>query len=684
MFSTTGLFRSIPCPEGEACVIINCIFSHDLRPKDVEPKATTTASVKSTDTHDEKRRKISDSSKPLQVKAPPAAVLPPSVTSKDSAFKGPSVATRLETLTDRVQQKSQSKVLQTLKKTVSPPPLQNGAKPKVATTTTAPVKASMKPLIKESLNPRKIPYDPAGHSKRTLFLKHIHDALKRLNDEFMKGSHPDKEALSLSDEELIKAALDEEEATARGNSNVYANVIKNRLAAYKKMRTEDWVKHVLSTFPRANKSKPVAEFELLETGLPLDQEHLFLDHMISDQTPLAPHGYVPVPPTEEEMVEAQAAVAASLNFEVCDRCKSRFRVFPDRREEDGAFTTNGPCVHHPQRPVYPRREKTDAIKGARETVYGCCQEPLGTKGCTEFETHVFKINDAKRLGSVLPFIYTPENPNPAKAPNGKVPAAVTFDCEMGYTVCGFELMRLTAATWPQGDPLIDVLVRPQGAILDFNTRWSGITSEAYSSATPYGAQAELNSLLPPPPPGSEVPSVVAANNGGPLPIVDSPAAARDLLCSYITPSTPLIGHALENDLNVVRLCHPRIVDTVLLYPHPRGLPIRYGLKALTKQRLNRDIQMGGANGHDSLEDARASGELVRFAVKKKWEGLKAEGWTIESGLLMPPLPTDLPPLPPEETEPRVLGASAGVKRQRIQIPSGDAEESAAKRQNAGF
>jgi DNA polymerase III epsilon subunit-like protein len=251
---------------------------------------------------------------------------------------------------------------------------------------------------------------------------------------------------------------------------------------------------------------------------------------------------------------------------------------------------------------------------------------------------------------------------------------------MGYTVCGFELMRLTAVTWPEGDALIDVLVRPQGAILDFNTRFSGISPEAWNSAIPYnGTPNTLDSLLPPPPPGSEL-SSPAVNSTGPMPIVDSPAAARDLLCSYITPSTPLLGHALENDLNVVRLCHPRIIDTVVLFPHPRGLPIRYGLKMLTKTRLNRDIQMGGANGHDSLEDARATGELVRYAVKRRWVEMKREGWKLEDGRLMPPLPADIPPLPQGEEE-KVLGGSAGVKRQRIQIPGGEnGEAGLAKRQ----
>ena len=275
------------------------------------------------------------------------------------------------------------------------------------------------------------------------------------------------------------------------------------------------------------------------------------------------------------------------------------------------------------------------------------------------------------MASIVPFAWTPPNSKPAKGPRGRPARAVTFDCEMGYTVYGLELIRLTAVSWPQGDKLVDVLVRPKGTILDLNSRFSGVWPEAFVAAIPYD-------LAPVEPPGSERLDVTPKNNAPaaaavpPLPIVDSPEAARDLLCSFLTPETPLIGHALENDLNSVRLCHTCIIDTIVLYPHPRGLPIRYGLKMLTKKWLQRDIQMGGAMGHDSLEDARATGDLVRYKVGTVWKGLAKDGWTIQDNQLMPPLPTGLPPPPggdDETSQPRVLGSGAksGVKRQRIQV-----------------
>ncbi|KAG9690825.1 hypothetical protein KCU95_g7482, partial [Aureobasidium melanogenum] len=639
MFSTTGLFKGIPCPEGERCNIIHCIFSHELRPQ----------AVTVSDQGASKKRKLSEET---DTKAPVTAVtISAGNTTNRPATNG---FTTINPQRPATTASVPPKIPKTLQRPVSPPP-----KPPVASSKPIPTKSA----VKESLNPRMIPNDPAGHAKRTLFLKHLHTQMERLNDEVAKSSHAKKASLTMTSDELIRVALDEEEKTARENHKIYANVIKMRVAALKKMAVDEWIAHVIATI-RVDLQETQAKLPPpIDTGLPLDQEHIVLPHLITDQTNLAKHGYVPTPPSDEEIAEAKAGVTASLNYEVCDRCKSRFRVFEERREEDGALTTNGPCTYHWAKPFTPRREKTDAIKGPKEAIYPCCQEPQGTPGCTQCETHVFKVSEGKRLASILPFIYTPENPKPAKGPDGKSPNAVTFDCEMGYTVFGLELIRLTAVSWPEGHSLIDVLVRPQGTILDLNTRWSGVTPEMYSSAVPYEEKMAMDALLPPPPPGKAASLPLDSPANGPLPIVSGLAAARDLLCSFLTPNTPLIGHGIENDLNVTRLCHPTIIDTIILFLHPRGLPFRFGLKMLTKRHLGRDIQMGGASGHDSLEDARATGDLVRFAVGQRFKRLQREGWMLNDGVLMPPLPGGPPPM--EET--KALGAGSGVKRQRIEV-----------------
>jgi DNA polymerase III epsilon subunit-like protein len=66
------------------------------------------------------------------------------------------------------------------------------------------------------------------------------------------------------------------------------------------------------------------------------------------------------------------------------------------------------------------------------------------------------------------------------------------------------------------------------------------------------------------------------------------------------------------------LVHSLVVDTSTLYPHFFGLPYRRSLKSLAKSYLKRDIQTGT---HDSLEDARASLELVLCQVHHELKSL---------------------------------------------------------------
>jgi RNA exonuclease 1 len=309
-------------------------------------------------------------------------------------------------------------------------------------------------------------------------------------------------------------------------------------------------------------------------------------------------------------------VQTSAGFwEECDRCSTRFQVFPERREEDGALTTGGQCSHHWGKRIFPKRTKNAAPEPTR---LSCCNDIVGSPGCVTHDTHVFKISDPKRLSLVMPFVETPEND---KAPPH---TAVCFDCEMGYTTRGLELMRLTVVAWPMHKPIIDVLVRPIGHILDVNTRFSGITPEQFVNAKPYDPES---------------PKPVRKD----LRIVESPYAARDLFLSHVTRNTPVLGHALENDLNTIRLVHPTIIDTVLLYPTRQGLPYRHGLRMLAKMHLDEDIQQGGAAGHDSFEDAKTTGELIRFKIKEKWKIMKHDGWQIRDDGVYPPMPSGTPP-----------------------------------------
>lgn len=85
----------------------------------------------------------------------------------------------------------------------------------------------------------------------------------------------------------------------------------------------------------------------------------------------------------------------------------------------------------------------------------------------------------------------------------------------------------------------------------------------------------------------------------------------------MTPHTILVGHSLDSDLTALQITHPFIIDTSILFPHPRGPPIKSSLKYLANKYLNREIQKGhGSTGHNSIEDALACLDLVKLKCEK--------------------------------------------------------------------
>ena len=633
MFSSLGLFKQIQCPEQSHCSLSNCIFAHHS-PSTAQvandlPHNSSTSNSNHEDTlqndRPRKKRRIGDDGAAAEVDE---FVLDP--------LKDGPTAVRREGAAS-----TPSRLPWTASRDISPPPRRSSKAERTSHSSAPDSTKSASDLIKESkptvsiapakktaeeaLNPRMLNNPPAGHGVRMQLLHMIHEQMTRLNAEVSQSQDPSKSSLLLSPPEIILEALEEEEKVAKHNPAVYSNVIKLRIVKLRKMKLAEWKEERLKQIAKRAPVGPLTVVpsipKAIETGLTTSQEITFLSRIFAQQSRLSKFGYVPAAPSEEEVEEARKGVDAAQGWELCDRCKTRFQVFPGRRAEDGALTSGGRCTYHPAKPRRPQPTHR-ADKVSRDLIYACCSEDVGqSSGCTMASTHVFKISEPKRLGLIMPFKETPHNPQASDQKR-----AVAFDCEMGYTTMGLELIRLTATTWPTGEELLDVLVRPLGAVLDLNSRFSGVFPQDYIDALPWDSNEATNKNLP------------DTNGKTRLRLVDSPFAARALLFSLITPSTPLIGHALDNDLNATRIIHPSIVDTVLLYPHPRGLPLRFGLKVLMKKHLDRDIQTGGAQGHDSKEDARAAGDLVRLKIAEMWKAMRKEGWMVEGDEFRPPTP----------------------------------------------
>lgn len=636
MFTTLGLFGDVPCPQGEQCALLTCMFSHKSRSSRAADKRSSQNIVVP---DDESLGSQPVAKKPKLETARSAVASEPSSTSRNGSTSGAS-SKAPRTVGAKQQQRATSDIskLQSATRKVSPPPpsrkeprAQEDVSSRAAA---APYGQSLSRLPprkapKESLNPRMLTTKaPAAHGVRSAILKKLHSAMAALNDKLAEDKATTlKKCFVLNPDELITMALDEEEKTAKDCPNVYSNVIKLRIVKLTKMATEDWTKEVMAHLnTRYYHNKPIQlpqkETKPLDTGLSTREELALLTKLRTPMVGLEEFGYITKPPTASEINTARRGVIESKGWEKCDRCGARFQVFPGRRE-DGSLTSAGQCYYHSGRPVYPPRKQMSHITGSSEAYFPCCGESLGaSSGCTKASTHVFKVAEAKRLASILPFETTP-----AQAETEPLPP-VCVDCEMGYTTYGLELIRLTAVGWPEGRELLDVLVKPMGEVLDLNSRFSGVFPEHYATAQPYGTFTAN---------AHDSADGKADATPKPLQVVESPAAARALLFSLLQPDTPLIGHAIDNDLNACRIIHPTIIDTVLLYPHPRGrLPNRMSLKTLARKFLDRDIQTGGERGHDSKEDAIATGDLVRVKASETWKELKRKGWRIEQDTLVPP------------------------------------------------
>lgn len=96
--------------------------------------------------------------------------------------------------------------------------------------------------------------------------------------------------------------------------------------------------------------------------------------------------------------------------------------------------------------------------------------------------------------------------------------------------------------------------------------------------------------------------------------------AREELWRYVDSSTILIGHALENDLNTLRLIHPRIVDSGILAKKAIDVSWRsFGLALLCEELLGVGFREGRGQIHDCLEDVLATREVVLFCTRRREE-----------------------------------------------------------------
>ncbi|KAF8251314.1 hypothetical protein K440DRAFT_487289, partial [Wilcoxina mikolae CBS 423.85] len=242
------------------------------------------------------------------------------------------------------------------------------------------------------------------------------------------------------------------------------------------------------------------------------------------------------------------------------------------------------CTYHPgQRKPY-RIDKDRA--------YTCCGET--GRGCTSRPEHDYLPPDRWLVTKFQEYASTPACSHTRKRP------AVTLDCEMAGVVgnVGQVVVLLCAADYLTGETIINKLVQPTSRVVDWRTRVSGVTKQTMADAIACGEA------------------------------LAGWREAREELWKYVDEDTVLIGHSLQNDLDVLKVIHANVVDSAILARNAVNSGGRlWGLKGLCEELLGVDVQTNGMRGHDCLEDVMATREVVLCCTR---EPGKLQGWAEEA------------------------------------------------------
>jgi len=156
------------------------------------------------------------------------------------------------------------------------------------------------------------------------------------------------------------------------------------------------------------------------------------------------------------------------------------------------------------------------------------------------------------------------------------------DCEMCLTSAGMELTRVCVVN-EKGEVMYHSLVKPHNEIINYITKFSGITREMLESVETRlsDVQQALRKLLP--------------------------------------PDAILVGQSLNSDLTALQMSHPYVIDTSVVYNITGERRRKSKLSVLAHLFLNKQIQTGGKAGHNPEEDALAAMNLVLLKLEKGYE-----------------------------------------------------------------
>uniref|UniRef100_G1QRL7 Exonuclease domain-containing protein n=1 Tax=Nomascus leucogenys TaxID=61853 RepID=G1QRL7_NOMLE len=344
-----------------------------------------------------------------------------------------------------------------------------------------------------------------------------------------------------SKQEAEEKALNEEKAAydCSPNKNVNLNVVLNTLKRLKGLTP--------SSMPGLSRAALYSRL----------QEFLLTQDQLKENGYPFPH---PEQPGGAVLFTGQGKGPGDSSCRVCCRCGTEYLV-----------SSSGRCVRDQLCYYHWGRVRWSQVAGGRVSQYTCCAAAPGSVGCQVAKQHV---RDGRK-DSLHGFVKTFEK----ELSRDAYPGIYALDCEMCYTTHGLELTRVTVVDADMR-VVYDTFVKPDNEIVDYNTRFSGVT------------EADV------------------ANTSITLPKVQA------ILLSFFSAQTILIGHSLESDLLALKLIHSTVVDTAVLFPHYLGFPYKRSLRNLAADYLGQIIQ-DSQDGHNSSEDANACLQLVMWKVRQR-------------------------------------------------------------------
>lgn len=247
------------------------------------------------------------------------------------------------------------------------------------------------------------------------------------------------------------------------------------------------------------------------------------------------------------------------NIRWCCRCKKEYVV-----DKKGVAIVKEECIYHPN----------NKYRFRGDVKYQCCSQDGTSDGCLSAPCHVYEYVDHNDLRGFVKTLSKDDDFDESIEH-----AIYALDCEMCYTTNGLDLTRVTVID-SSCKVVYESLVKPLYPIIDYNTRYSGLTEEIMGDCTTTLLEVQATFL------------------------------------HMFSNKTVLVGHSLESDFKALKLIHDTIVDTSVLFPHKMGPPYKRALRNLSSEYLKKIIQ-NSVDGHDSAEDALVCMELLIWKLKEE-------------------------------------------------------------------